>query len=132
MRKTKRNGCDAIRSVTSTTLLASGCSNLSKPGPAERGGMSPDATVSMREITAFGAEGGKGSVNFQGHSYPSRLVGGVTGGVSAAKTQADGEVYNLHNISDFKGLYTQSSGRSGASELWTAQRGRGGPASARV
>ena len=47
----------------------------------------------------------------------------MTGGVGAANTQATGEVYNLHNISDFKGLYTQSSGgpglaESGASDLW--------------
>ena len=59
---------------------------------------------------AVGAEGGKGTLNFQGHSYPFKLVGGVTGGAGAANTQAAGEVYNLHNIADFKGLYTQSSG----------------------
>ena len=85
--------------------------------------MSSDGTVSMTEIMAVGAEGGKGTLNFQGHSYPFKLVGGVTGGVGAANTQATGEVYNLHNISDFKGLYTQSSGgpgfvKSGASDLW--------------
>jgi hypothetical protein len=104
-------------------LLASGCSNMLKPGPQSVAGMSPDATVSMTEIMAAGAEGGKGTLNFQRHSYPFKLVGGVTGGVGAANTQATGEVYNLHNISDFKGLYTQSSGgpglvKSGASDLW--------------
>jgi hypothetical protein len=104
-------------------LLASGCSNMLKPGPQSVAGMSPDATVSMTEIMAAGAEGGKGILNFQRHSYPFKLVGGVTGGVGAANTQATGEVYNLHNISDFKGLYTQSSGgpglvKSGASDLW--------------
>ena len=41
----------------------------------------------------------------------------------AANTTASGEVYNLHSISDFKGLYAQSSGgpalvESGASDLW--------------
>ena len=104
-------------------LVVSGCSNMSKPGPQSVAGMSPDATVSMTEIMAVGAEGGKGTLNFQGHSYSFKLVGGVTGGVGAANTQATGEVYNLHNISDFKGLYTQSSGgpgfvKSGASDLW--------------
>jgi hypothetical protein len=104
-------------------LVGSGCSNISKPGPQSVVGMSPDATVSITEIMAVGAEGGKGSLNFQGRSYPFKLVGGVTGGVGAANTQATGEVYNLHNISDFKGLYTQSSGgpgfvKSGASDLW--------------
>ena len=47
----------------------------------------------------------------------------MTGGIGAADTQATGEVYNLRNLSDFKGLYTQSSGgpglaKSGASDLW--------------
>jgi hypothetical protein len=85
-------------------LVASGCSNMSKPGPQSVVGMSPDATISMTEIMAVGAEGGKGTLNFQGRSSPFKLVGGVTGGVGAANTQATGEVYNLHNISDFKGL----------------------------
>ena len=104
-------------------LVVSGCSNMSKPGPQSVVGMSPDATVSMTEIMAVGAEGGKGSLNFQGHSYPFKLVGGVTGGGGAANTQATGEAYNLRKISDFKGLYTQSSDgpgfvKSGASDLW--------------
>jgi hypothetical protein len=104
-------------------LVASGCSNMSKPGPQSVAGMSPDGTVSMTEIIAVGAAGGKGTLNFEGHSYPFKLVGGVTGGGGAANTQAYGEVYNLHNISDFKGLYTQNSGgpglvRPGASDLW--------------
>ena len=47
----------------------------------------------------------------------------MTGGGGAANTKAYGEVYNLHTMSDFKGLYTQSSGgpgfgTSGASDLW--------------
>ena len=50
-------------------LVVSGCSNLSKPGPQSVAGMSPDAAVSISEIMAVGAEGGKGIVNFQGHSY---------------------------------------------------------------
>jgi hypothetical protein len=52
-----------------------------------------------------------------------RSMAAITGGVGAAKTQAAGEAYNLHNISGSKGLYTQSSGgpglvKSGASDLW--------------
>jgi hypothetical protein len=104
-------------------LVTTGCSNMAKPGPQSVAGMSPDGTVNMTEIMAAGAEGGKGTLSFQGHSYAFKLVGGVTGGIGAADTQATGEVYNLHSLSDFKGLYTQSSGgpgfdRSGASDLW--------------
>jgi len=104
-------------------LFACGCSNMAKPGPQSVAGMSPDGTVRLTEIIAVGAAGGKGSLTFQGNSYPFQLVGGVTGGGGAANTQAYGEVYNLHSISDFKGLYTQNSGgpglvTSGASDLW--------------
>jgi hypothetical protein len=113
-----------IRAAALALLLAAiGCSNMAKPGPQSVAGMAPDGTVSMTEIMAAGAEGGKGTLNFQGHSYPFQLAGGVTGGIGAANTQATGEVYNLHKLSDFKGLYTQSSGvagfaSSGASDLW--------------
>jgi hypothetical protein len=109
--------------VLALLLVASGCSNMAKPGPQSVVGMSPDGTIRMTEIMAAGAEGGKGTLTFQGRSYPFKLVGGVTGGGGAANTQASGEVYSLRNISDFKGLYTQSSGgpglaMSGASDLW--------------
>ena len=85
-----------IRAVALALLFAPiGCSNMAKPGPQSVAGMSPDGTVSMTEIMAAGAEGGKGTLSFQGRSYPFKLVGGVTGGIGAANTQATGEVYNV-------------------------------------
>jgi hypothetical protein len=113
-----------LRGIALALLLAaSGCSNAAKPGPQDVTGMSPDGTISMEEVIAVGAAGGKGTLDFRGKSYSFKLAGGVTGGAGAANTKAKGEVYNLHSISDFKGLYTQSSGaagleRSGASDLW--------------
>jgi hypothetical protein len=108
-------------------LAAAGCSSLEKPGPQSVTGMSPVGTVSMSEVIAVGAAGGKGTLNFQGRSYPFRLAGGVTGGAGASKTQASGDVYNLKTISDFAGLYTQSSGgagldRASTSDLWLRNR----------
>jgi hypothetical protein len=41
-------------------LSAAGCSNLAKPGPQSIVGMSPTGTVSLTEIIAVGAAGGKG------------------------------------------------------------------------
>ncbi len=104
-------------------LAAAGCSTLEKPGPASVAGMSPVGSIVMTEVMAAGAEGGKGTVTFQGRSYPFKLVGGVTGGGGAADTQARGEVYNLRSMADFPGLYTQNSGgiglaRSGSADLW--------------
>src|SRR4051812_16934224 len=104
-------------------LAASGCSNLQKPGPQSIAGMSPVGTVTVTEIIAAGATGGKGTLYFQGQSLPFKLVGGVTGGGGAASTRASGEVYNLSKVADFAGLYTQNSGgvgldTSSASDLW--------------
>ena len=101
------NSAPAARGIALVLLLlvASGCSNMSKPGPQSVVGMLPDATVVMTEIIAVGAAGGKGTLTFRGNSYPFQLVGGVTGGGGAADTQATGEVYNLHSVADFKGLY---------------------------
>ena len=44
-------------------------------------------------------------------------------GGGASDAQVRGEVYNLHNLSDFAGVYTQNSGAAGfnkstASDLW--------------
>jgi hypothetical protein len=110
-------------------LLLSGaaCSDMQKPGPQSVAGMSPVGTVRVTEVMAGGVEGGKGTLNFQGRSYPFKLAGGVTGGGGAADTQASGEVYNLKGLSDFAGLYTQSSGgigldTSGSSDLWLRNR----------
>src|SRR3978361_728757 len=94
-------------------LLASGCSSLQKPGPQSIVGMSPVGTVRLTEIIATGYTVGKGTLNFQGNAYQFRLAGGVTGGGGASDTVASGEVYNLQNLADFAGLYTQSSGGIG-------------------
>ena len=104
-------------------LTATACSELKKPGPQSVVGMSPVGTVSMTEIIAAGATGGKGTLNFQGQSYAFRLVGGVTGGGGVSDAQASGDVYNLNSLADFAGLYTQNSGAAGldtssTSDLW--------------
>jgi hypothetical protein len=108
-------------------LVSAGCSSLEKPGPQSVTGMSPVGTITLTEIVAVGAVAGKGTLDFQGQSYSFKLAGGVTGGGGASSTQASGEVYNLRSISDFTGLYTQSSGgagldRSTTSDLWLRNR----------
>lgn len=119
-----RVSVDAVRGFALALLLSvAGCSNLAKPGPQSVAGMSPTGTVSLTEIIAVGAAGGKGTLYFQGESHPFKLVGGVTGGGGASNTEASGDVYNLRTLSDFPGLYTQSSGepgleKSGPSDLW--------------
>ena len=121
--RTSRTTASLRGAALALLLVAGGCSGMQKPGPQSIAGMSPVGTVSLTEIIAAGATAGKGTLYFQGRQYAFRLVGGVTGGGGASDTQARGEVYNLRDISDFAGLYTQSSGSagfatSGSSDLW--------------
>ena len=112
-------------SVLGAALLlgAAGCTSMEKPGQQSIAGMSPVGTIDMTEIIAGGATAGQGTLNFQGQSYAFKLGGGVTGGGGASRSQGRGEVYNLRQISDFAGLYTQNAGGFGlntstASDLW--------------
>lgn len=123
-----------VRWVGLALLLAtSGCSNVAKPGPQSVAGMSPDGTVSMSEVMAVGAEGGKGTLTFQGHPYPFQLVGGVTGGGGAADTQVRGEVYSLQRFRLQRAIYSKQRRPwvvdVGCQRSLAAQRGRGGASS---
>ena len=111
--------------------VAAHVSRMLQPGETRptkrRGNVSGWVPVSLTEIVAVGAVAGKGTLDFQGQSRSFKLAGGVTGGGGASSTEASGEVYNLRNISDFAGLYTQNSGeagldRSSTSDLWLRNR----------
>ncbi len=109
--------------VLGCVLGAAACSMAQKPGPQSVQGMTPVGTVSMTQVTAAGAAAGSGQVTFKGATYNFKVGGGVTGGGGAATTVANGEVYNLYNISDFAGVYTENTGgiglsTSGSSDLW--------------
>lgn len=123
----KRSTSVALGLGLTLLLSVAGCSNLQKPGPQSVAGMTPVGSINITEIIAAGAAGGKGAVTFQGQSHPFKLVGGVTGGGGAADTQAHGEVYNLRQMDDFPGVYTQNSGgiglaTSGSADLWLRNR----------
>jgi len=55
----------------------------------------------------FGAGGGRGTLYYQGQSYPLN-IGGVSLGATIGISSADlvGEVYNLTNVADIQGTYT--------------------------
>ena len=68
--------------------------------------------------------GGNGTLEYQGRTYPFKVVGTVAGpGGGLEKISASGPVYMLASVSDFAGRYTQSTGKaglssSGSSDLW--------------
>jgi hypothetical protein len=78
-------------------------------------GKAPSGTVDMEEVSiAYLGEagGGKGTLTFQGRTYPFEIAGLGGGGVGISTVDASGEVYNLTDISQFDGAYGE--GRYGA------------------
>jgi hypothetical protein len=114
-----------FEAVLVTGLLAlTGCSSMRAPTAQSIAGLSPSGTVILTEDFVTGLGGGNGSLNYQGQTFPFRLIGSVVGlGGGLSKINASGDVYKLGRIGDFPGRYTQSTGEAGlstpgASDLW--------------
>jgi hypothetical protein len=104
-------------------LAIAGCSGMNVPTAQSIAGLTPSGSVTVNETFAAGSGGGRGTLSFNGGTYPFTLVGAVVGPGGAERVTAAGEVYKLTNLQDFNGRYTQSSGaaglsRGGAGELW--------------
>ena len=83
-------------------------------------------TVNIEQMTvAFigsGALGG-GTLNYRGRSYRFTIGGLGIGGFGISKMEATGDVYNLHELSQFPGAYGSARygaayGNQGGGELW--------------
>jgi hypothetical protein len=91
--------------------LSAGCSAQVKVGPQAVAGLTPDGTVTMRQIqVAYLASGGGGSgtLYFQGAAYPFTVAGAGIGGIGASDITASGEVYKLGSVAQFPGAYAQA------------------------
>jgi hypothetical protein len=109
--------------LVAAVLAMAGCSGMNAPTAQSIAGLSASGSVTLTETFAAGYGGGRGTLTFNGGTYPFTLVGAVVGPGGAERVTAAGEVYKLANLNDFAGRYTQSSGaaglsRGGAGELW--------------
>ena len=109
--------------LVAAVLSTASCSGLNTPTAQSIQGLTPSGSVTLTETFAAGYGGGRGTLNFNGGTYPFTLVGAVVGPGGAERVTASGEVYKLANLEDFGGRYTQASGaaglsRGGAGELW--------------
>lgn len=110
--------------IVVSLLGLSACGAMQAPPTAQSiAGLTPVGTVTMTEDVAVGMTGGRGSLTFQGRTYPFILVGSVIGPGGAANLNAVGKVYKLNNLSDFEGLYSEGTGQAGLdtsnqAELW--------------
>jgi hypothetical protein len=114
--------------VSLVSLVALGaCAALGKP-PTEANiqGLSPTGYVTLTETFVVALDGGSGTLQFRGRNYPFTLIGTVMGpSASLTKISVSGEVYKLKTVSDFPGVYAQSSGppgleKPGVGDLWLA------------
>jgi hypothetical protein len=72
---------------------------------------------------------GGGTLNYRGRSYPFKLGGLGIGGIGVSRLDATGQVFNLHRLADFDGVYGQvrsgwAAGDLGKGRLWM-QNGNG-------
>jgi hypothetical protein len=78
-------------------------------------GKAPSGYVNMEEVSIAylgQAGGGKGTLTFQGQTYPFDIAGLGGGGIGVSTLDASGEVYNLTDVAQFEGAYDE--GRYGA------------------
>jgi hypothetical protein len=69
----------------------------------------PDGTVELTEgsvAAGIGFSWGKGTLTYQGKSYPVKVEGLSVGEVGINRASARGSVYDLKKLADFSGNYT--------------------------
>lgn len=107
------------------TLLTA-CQSSVKLGPQAVAGLTPDGTVTMRQVQVAyigSGSGGTGTLFFRGNAYPFTIGGLGIGGIGASTLDAEGEVYKLHSLAEFPGAYGQARygfavGRASGGDLW--------------
>jgi hypothetical protein len=119
------NGRPLRVALAAAVVAMAGCSGMMNTPTAQNiAGLSPSGNVTITEGFVTGVGGGSGTLEYQGRTYPFKVVGTVAGpGGGLDKISASGPVYKLASVSDFPGRYTQSTGKaglssSGSSDLW--------------
>jgi hypothetical protein len=75
----------------------------------------PDATLTLSEgsvAVGIGFTWGKGTLNYQGKSYPVKVEGLSVGELGVQRATASGDVFNLKKLADFNGNFV--AGAAGA------------------
>lgn len=102
-----------FRKIIYTCIIGLGVFGISLTY-AEDAPKKPSATVSIDETQfalIFGGSTGKGVLTYQGKDYPFK-IGGLSLGanIGISKVSANGEVYDLNDISQFPGIFTKVEG----------------------
>ena len=117
----------ALRVVGGIALAALvGCTGDVKVGPEAIQGKRPDGFVEMKEVQAayIGSGcGAEGTLDFRGRRYPFKVGGVGVGGIGLSTIEAEGEAYNLEELSQFPGTYAEARygfalGTKSEGDLW--------------
>lgn len=73
------------------------------PTEASIRGLKPSGTVTMTQAFVAGTGVGSGTLAFRGRTYSFTLLGSLIGLGAISTMQVSGEVYNLHDVSQFSG-----------------------------
>jgi hypothetical protein len=131
-----RSGGKFLRSRSLAAILALACvSPLAGcaippsgiPAAASIRGLRPSGAVTMSQVFLSASGVGGGTLTFRGRSYPFTLAGSLIGPGAISTMQASGEVYNLHDVSQFSGPWIQGTGSLAITtkangEIWLENR----------
>jgi len=97
------------------------------PSEASIRGLRPSGSVTMTQVFLSASGVGSGTLAFRGRAYPFTLVGSLIGLGAISTLQASGEVYNLHDVSQFSGPWIQGTGALAITsrangEIWLENR----------
>jgi hypothetical protein len=89
-------------------------------------GKPPSGLVDMREVQIAylgSAGGGKGTLTYEGQTYPFIIAGLGGGGIGLSTIDASGEIYNLTDLAAFPGAYDEARygavvGDASTGDLW--------------
>jgi len=102
--------------LMAAVLTTAGCGGMNTPTAQSIAGLPPSGSVTITEDFVAGLGGGNGTLEYQGQTYPFKVLGTVAGpGGGVSKISASGPVYKLASVADFPGRYTQSTGKAGLS-----------------
>lgn len=121
-----KQGFLGLMMAVAITFGLTGCGGSVRLGPEAVAGLTPDATISMRQVqVAFLASGGggTGTIHYRGENHNFTIAGLGVGGIGASTLDAEGEVYRLPNLAAFPGAYAQGRfgfalGTASGGELW--------------
>ena len=106
------------RALASLLALAALACTSTPSGPPPEQPM-PDATIKIEATSVsvgVGYSWSKGTLEYQGKTYPITMSGLMVVAVGVTKVEATGRVYFLKNLGDFDGSYGAKKGSSNVGE----------------